>query len=54
MSSNSNIKYIVNDTLCRQVSGREPQLKEFSRRNEVIIFVSGKKSSNGRMLYQSL
>ena len=29
MSSNSNIKYIVNDTLCRQVSGREPQLKEF-------------------------
>ena len=53
ISTNSNIRYIVNDTLCRQVSGREPQLKEFSRKNEVIIFVSGKKSSNGRMLYQS-
>jgi 4-hydroxy-3-methylbut-2-enyl diphosphate reductase len=53
ISSNKNIKYIVNDTLCRQVSGREPQLKQFSKTNDVIIFVSGKKSSNGKMLYQS-
>ena len=47
------IKFIVNDTLCRQVSGREPQLKEFSKENDVIVFVSGKKSSNGKMLFQS-
>ena len=47
------VKFIVNDTLCRQVSGREPQLKEFSKENDVIIFVSGKKSSNGKMLFQS-
>ena len=53
MSGNVEIKYIVNDTLCRQVSGREPQLKQFANINDVIIFVSGKKSSNGRMLYQS-
>jgi 4-hydroxy-3-methylbut-2-enyl diphosphate reductase len=53
ISKNDNIKYIVNDTLCRQVSGREPQLKQFSNINDVIIFVSGKKSSNGKMLYQS-
>jgi 4-hydroxy-3-methylbut-2-en-1-yl diphosphate reductase len=53
MSTNTNIKYIVNDTLCRQVSGREPQLKQFSTLNDVVIFVSGKKSSNGKMLYQS-
>ena len=53
MSTNTNIKYIVNDTLCRQVSGREPQLKQFSNLNDVVIFVSGKKSSNGKMLYQS-
>ena len=53
ISGNTNMKYIVNDTLCRQVSGREPQLKEFSNANDVIIFVSGKKSSNGKMLYQS-
>ena len=52
-SSNEKIKYIVNDTLCRQVSGREPQLKKFSHSNNVIIFVSGKKSSNGKMLYES-
>ena len=35
------------------MSGREPQLKQFSNINDVIIFVSGKKSSNGKMLYQS-
>ena len=53
MLNNGDIKYIVNDTLCRQVSGRGPQLKEFSNINDVIIFVSGKKSSNGKMLYES-
>ena len=48
-----NVKYIIHDTLCRQVSGREPQLKQFSKGNDVIVFVSGQKSSNGKMLYQS-
>ena len=47
------VKFIVHDTLCRQVSGREPQLKEFAKENDVIVFVSGKKSSNGKMLFQS-
>ena len=47
------VKYIVHDTLCRQVSGREPQLKQFSKDHDVIIFVSGRKSSNGKMLYKS-
>jgi len=51
--SNSKLKFIVKDTLCRQVSGREPQLQKFSNENQVIIFVSGKKSSNGKMLYES-
>ncbi len=51
--SGNNIKYIINDTLCRQVSGREPQLKNFAKINDVILFVSGRKSSNGKMLYQS-
>jgi len=53
LADGENIKYIVHDTLCRQVSGREPQLKHFSKVNDVIIFVSGQKSSNGKMLYQS-
>jgi 4-hydroxy-3-methylbut-2-enyl diphosphate reductase len=43
--------FISNDTLCRQVSNREPQLKKFSAAHDVIIFVSGKKSSNGKALY---
>jgi 4-hydroxy-3-methylbut-2-enyl diphosphate reductase len=51
--SSESVKFIVNDTLCRQVSGREPQLKEFAKENDVVIFVSGKKSSNGKMLFQS-
>ena len=53
LSAGENVKYIVHDTLCRQVSGREPQLKQFSKGNDVIVFVSGQKSSNGKMLYQS-
>lgn len=42
-----------NDTICRQVSNREPELIKFSEKHEVIIFVSGKKSSNGKALYQT-
>jgi 4-hydroxy-3-methylbut-2-enyl diphosphate reductase len=42
----------ANDSICRQVSNREPQLYRFSQENDVILFVSGKKSSNGRALYQ--
>lgn len=43
--------FISNDTLCRQVSNREPQLKKFAAAHDVIIFVSGKKSSNGKALF---
>ncbi len=43
--------FITNDTLCRQVSNREPHMLRFSKEHEVIIFVSGKKSSNGKALY---
>ncbi len=41
----------INDTICRQVSHRAPQLKEFSKLHDVIIFVSGEKSSNGKYLH---
>lgn len=40
-----------NDTLCRQVSNREPQLRVFAKKHDVIIFVSGQKSSNGKILF---
>jgi 4-hydroxy-3-methylbut-2-en-1-yl diphosphate reductase len=42
----------VYNSICGQVSGREPKLKIFARQHDVIIFVSGKNSSNGRMLYE--
>lgn len=42
----------VHDTICRQVSNRNPHLKEFAARFDVIIFVSGRKSSNGKALYE--
>ena len=40
-----------NDTICRQVSNREPELKKFSEEYDAIVFVSGKKSSNGKALF---
>lgn len=41
----------ANDSICRQVSNREPQLALFSKEYEVVLFVSGKKSSNGKALF---
>ena len=41
----------ANDSICRQVSNREPKMVDFSTKHDVILFVSGKKSSNGRALY---
>lgn len=42
---------IINKTICGQVSNREPHLKAFAKKHDVIIFVSGSESSNGKMLY---
>jgi 4-hydroxy-3-methylbut-2-enyl diphosphate reductase len=39
------------DTICRQVANRMPHLQEFAKAHELIFFVSGQKSSNGRILY---
>ncbi len=41
----------ANDSICRQVSNREPKMKNFSTKYDVVLFVAGKKSSNGRALY---
>jgi 4-hydroxy-3-methylbut-2-enyl diphosphate reductase len=43
--------FMTNDTLCRQVSNREPQLRRFASQFDVIVFVSGRKSSNGKALF---
>ncbi len=42
----------ANDSICRQVSNREPQMERFSKAHDVVLFVAGRKSSNGRALYQ--
>ncbi len=49
---NDNINFVSNDSTCRQVSNRDIFLEEFSRKHDIIIFVSGKKSSNGKALFE--
>ena len=48
----ANTKPVVNDTICRQVSNREPHLLEFAKKHDLILFVSGKHSSNGQFLFE--
>lgn len=49
--NNDESYFKANDSICRQVSNREPNLVRFANENDVILFVSGKKSSNGKALY---
>jgi 4-hydroxy-3-methylbut-2-en-1-yl diphosphate reductase len=42
---------VFKDTICRQVSSRNDRLRKFALSNDCIIFVAGKKSSNGQVLY---
>ena len=39
------------DTICRSVANRIPQIRQFAAQHEIILFVSGAKSSNGRILF---
>ena len=45
------IKVNAHDTICSQVSDRDTELREFARSYDKILFVSGTKSSNGKVLY---
>lgn len=45
------VKLMSFDTICRQVAGRVGHLREFAASHEVVIFVAGSKSSNGKILY---
>ena len=49
-SSTSDFRYF--DTICRQVANRMPNIREFAAAHDVIFFVSGKKSSNGKVLVE--
>lgn len=50
--SENGITVNSNDTICRQVSNRDKELRDFAQNFDVIIFVSGTKSSNGKVLYK--
>ena len=45
-------KFEYFDTICRQVSNRIPNIKEFAQKHDIIIFVAGEKSSNGKVLFE--
>ncbi|MGD1841282.1 MAG: 4-hydroxy-3-methylbut-2-enyl diphosphate reductase [Thermonemataceae bacterium] len=45
------IEVNANDTICRQVSNRDAELRDFAQKFDKIIFVAGTKSSNGKVLY---
>ena len=41
------------DTICRQVANRLPNIQDFAKRHDVILFVCGRKSSNGKVLFNA-
>ncbi len=50
VDKNDNFEFF--DTICRQVANRIPNITTFAKQNDIIIFVSGKKSSNGKVLFE--
>ncbi|MGB4773993.1 MAG: 4-hydroxy-3-methylbut-2-enyl diphosphate reductase [Daejeonella sp.] len=50
--SNRGYEVKANDTICRQVSNRDEELRSFVKNFDKIVFVSGIKSSNGKVLYE--
>ena len=47
-----NVQFSSFDTICRRVANRIPQIKQLAQNHDVILFVCGSKSSNGRILYE--
>ncbi len=45
------LQFHAKDTICGQVSGRDKKIREFAKTNDVIIFVAGRHSSNGKVLF---
>jgi len=43
--------FLFNDSICRQVSNRVPHIREFAASHDLIIFIAGEKSSNGKVLF---
>jgi len=45
------IEFHAKDTICGQVSGRDKKIREFAEAHDIVIFVAGRNSSNGKVLY---
>lgn len=45
------VRLEIHDTICRHVSNRVPRIKQFAVNHDIILFVAGEKSSNGRLLF---
>jgi 4-hydroxy-3-methylbut-2-enyl diphosphate reductase len=52
-ADNLPVDFDCNDTICRQVSNRSAKLSEFAAQFDLVLFVSGLKSSNGMILYEA-
>jgi 4-hydroxy-3-methylbut-2-en-1-yl diphosphate reductase len=48
---NDKVPLKVHNTICGQISKRTPRIREFAGNHDVIIFVSGRQSSNGKVLF---
>jgi 4-hydroxy-3-methylbut-2-enyl diphosphate reductase len=46
------LDFHAKDTICGQVSGRERKLRAFADENDIVIFIAGRNSSNGKVLFQ--
>lgn len=51
LSASDNIHFEYHDTICRNVANRIPDIKKFATQFDVILFVAGAKSSNGKVLF---
>jgi 4-hydroxy-3-methylbut-2-enyl diphosphate reductase len=51
-SKSQGVKFEYKDSICRQVSNRIPNIRKFASSHDLILFVGGKKSSNGKILYE--
>mgnify|MGYP000956255877 FL=1 len=51
MHARGNTDIVIQKSVCKQVSGRAPALRAFAAQHDVIIFVSGKNSANGKYLF---
>jgi 4-hydroxy-3-methylbut-2-enyl diphosphate reductase len=45
------IEFHAKDTICGQVYGRDKKLREYAAQNDIVIFVAGRQSSNGKVLF---